>query len=196
MRNVYLIRHGKTEANEKGLYYGATDLPLTAGGRDELASLRAAGGYPDISGKAVYTSGMIRADQTLEILYPGTERKIEKDLGEMNFGRFEMRSYEEMKSEPEYQKWLEGDYLKNVCPGGESAVQHGKRAVRCFKNILKAEAGDILIVCHGGTISNIMLSLFPGDGDNIWCWNSPNGGGYGVSFEGDLPVGYVKIPEN
>lgn len=33
---IYLIRHGKTEANEKRLYCGITDLPLSEAGRDEL----------------------------------------------------------------------------------------------------------------------------------------------------------------
>ena len=36
---VYLIRHGKTEANEKRLYCGSTDLPLSEKGREELNRL-------------------------------------------------------------------------------------------------------------------------------------------------------------
>ena len=31
--SIYLIRHGKTEANEKHLYCGSTDLPLSEKGR-------------------------------------------------------------------------------------------------------------------------------------------------------------------
>ena len=34
---VYLIRHGKTEANEKRLSCGSTDLPLSEKGREELS---------------------------------------------------------------------------------------------------------------------------------------------------------------
>ena len=33
---MILIRHGKTEANEKHLYCGSTDLPLSEGGKSEL----------------------------------------------------------------------------------------------------------------------------------------------------------------
>ena len=36
---IYLIRHGKTEANEKRLYCGSTDLPLSEAGREELRNL-------------------------------------------------------------------------------------------------------------------------------------------------------------
>jgi len=33
---LILIRHGKTEANEKHLYCGSTDIPLSDGGKAEL----------------------------------------------------------------------------------------------------------------------------------------------------------------
>ena len=36
---IYLIRHGKTEANEKHLYCGSTDLPLSEAGKEELCKL-------------------------------------------------------------------------------------------------------------------------------------------------------------
>ena len=37
---VYLIRHGKTEANEKRLYCGSADLSLSEQGREELQKMR------------------------------------------------------------------------------------------------------------------------------------------------------------
>ena len=36
---IYLIRHGKTSANEKHLYCGSTDLPLSNAGKEELRSV-------------------------------------------------------------------------------------------------------------------------------------------------------------
>lgn len=195
MRSVYLIRHGATEANEKKLYYGATNLPITDAGRAELEGLRLRGGYPDIAGAAVYTSGMLRADETLEILYPGAEHMVEPRLGEMNFGSFEMRGYEELCGDPEYIRWISGDYLENVCPGGESARQHVKRAVEAFGDILEACRENVLIVCHSGTITGIMESLFPNEGENRFYWSCPNGGGYAVLMDGKIPMKYDRIPE-
>lgn len=40
MRRVVLLRHGSTQANERGLYCGSTDLPLSPAGREELMRLR------------------------------------------------------------------------------------------------------------------------------------------------------------
>ena len=36
---IYLIRHGKTKANEKHLSCGCTDLPLSNAGKEELHSV-------------------------------------------------------------------------------------------------------------------------------------------------------------
>ena len=61
---IYLIRHGKTEANEKWLYCGSTDLPLSERGREELRGIS----Y-DIKNVRFLTSGMKRTNETLKILF-------------------------------------------------------------------------------------------------------------------------------
>ena len=60
---IYLIRHGKTEANEKHLYCGSTDLPLSEAGREELQSV-----HYDIKNVRFLTSGMKRTEETLKTL--------------------------------------------------------------------------------------------------------------------------------
>ena len=142
---IFLFRHGKTEANEKHLYCGKSDLPLSQKGEAELrAKVRAASSLnapPASSGISVYPdishckSGLKRTSQSLGILYPeiilqqawapatSFEKKseslskdelfseivIEPSFREIDFGDFEMKSYEELKNEPEYQKWLKGE---------------------------------------------------------------------------------------
>ena len=71
---IYLIRHGKTEANERRLYCGSTDLPLSESGREELRRIR----Y-DISGVRFLTSGMARANETMELLFRSEERRVGKE---------------------------------------------------------------------------------------------------------------------
>ena len=120
MRRVYLIRHGTTEANERSLYYGATDVSLSEKGRAELYELSGKDGYPDAAKCTVFTRGMVRTTETLEILFPNTKYQTERDFREMDFGKFEMCSYEELKDDPEYQTWITGDFMVNACPGGEA----------------------------------------------------------------------------
>lgn len=44
---VYLIRHGKTEANEKHLYCGKTDISLSERGKKELYDIKSTVKYPE-----------------------------------------------------------------------------------------------------------------------------------------------------
>ena len=69
MKNIYLLRHGRTDANDRHLYCGATDLPLSPGGREALEELRGKGGYPSIDRCRVVTSGMRRTEETLSALF-------------------------------------------------------------------------------------------------------------------------------
>ena len=114
-----LLRHGITEGNRRRLYYGSTDLPLLQEGWEALEDLRAQGGYPTAT--RYYTSGMIRTEQTLLALYGPVSHEVLPGLREMDFGAFEMRSYEELEHDPAYLAWLEGDVEANLCPGGRAA---------------------------------------------------------------------------
>ena len=85
---LHLIRHGLTEGNLKGLYIGSgSDLPLCAEGRAQLKTLKKDFGYPQVP--LVFTSPMLRATQTAEILFPGVRQIELHDLREMAFGKFE-----------------------------------------------------------------------------------------------------------
>lgn len=170
---VYLIRHGKTLANEQRLYCGATDLPLSPAGAAELKT-RA---YPPLPGCRYVTSGMARCRQTLEALFGLVPFETEPGLREMDFGDFEMRGYDTLKNDPAYRAWLTGDNEKNTAPGGESGEAMGLRALAAFDKLV-SRGEDLVIVTHGGVIAAIMAALFPGEGKNRYQWQSPPGKGY------------------
>ena len=64
MSTLYLIRHGKTEANLQHRYCGSTDLPLSEIGRRELSELHY--GIEDVR---FVISGMRRTEETLKLLF-------------------------------------------------------------------------------------------------------------------------------
>ena len=115
---ILLLRHGITEANEKHLYCGSTDLPLSPAGRAALRRQEM-----PAPGTRFITSGMRRCNETLEALFGTVPYEIEPDFREIDFGDFEMKSYEMLKDDPAYQAWLTGDNEKNVPPNGESGEQ-------------------------------------------------------------------------
>jgi Fructose-2,6-bisphosphatase len=193
---AYLIRHGATEANARRLYCGASDLPLTPEGAAELRRLRAAGGYPAAAGVRVYTSGLLRTEQTLALLFGPVPHTVLPALREMEFGAFEMRSYEELRARDDYQAWLSGDNEKNRCPGGESGEEMTARVTAEFSRLL-ARGEDFLAVFHGGPIAAVMARWFPRQGAGRYDWQPANGTGYWLDFNGDgRPLRYGKIPEN
>ena len=65
MKQLLLLRHGRTVANEQRKYCGWTDSPLSDAGRADLATQKVQYRYPSLSGFAVYTSGFCRTEQTL-----------------------------------------------------------------------------------------------------------------------------------
>ena len=178
---LILIRHGKTEANEKHLYCGSTDLPLSQKGRAELEERRAEVELPDLRSMRILTSGMKRCGETLSILFGDLPNEADPAFREMDFGVFEMRSYEEMKEDPAYLAWITGDNEANIAPGGESGNLMTARVLKGLAR-LEAEGRDTLLVTHGGVIAAVMAHLFPEEGRNRYEWQPSPGGGYEVDL--------------
>ena len=172
---IYLIRHGKTLANEQRLYCGSTDLPLSESGRRELREIS----Y-DISGVRFLTSGMKRANETMELLFPGAVYETDPRFREVDFGVFEMRGYEVLRHEPAYQAWITGNNEENVPPEGESGAQMTRRVLEALRELKE----DTCLVTHGGVIAAIMASLFPGEGKHRYLWQPGNGHGYCIAENG------------
>ena len=66
MNNLFVVRHGETEANENDLDAGSMDFPLTTKGKKEVAFIAKSLSKIDIA--AVYCSPVHRAVQTAKIL--------------------------------------------------------------------------------------------------------------------------------
>ena len=196
MSTYYLIRHGKTEANERRLYCGSTDLSLTDGGIRELKKR-----HYRINHARFLTSGMRRTEQTLEILFGQVPHERDPQLREMDFGQFEMHSYEELKENPAYQAWLAGENETNPTPGGESGAQMQKRVWEAFSR-WRADGGEsTVIITHGGVIASLMARLFPEENKNRYQWQPAPGCGYAVveTEDGSGRAGtlrYFLLPED
>ena len=173
--NIYLIRHGLTEANEKKLYCGKTDLPLSPAGRAALSP------QPLPAHCRLISSGLKRANETLVCLFGNVPYAVIPELREMDFGAFEMQSYEDLKDDPAYVQWCSGENERNIAPGGESGEQMTRRVINAFEGIV-GDGQDAVIVTHGGCIAAIMAYLFPEEQKNRFQWQCPNGHGYTLTF--------------
>lgn len=183
---VYLIRHGKTEANEKHLYCGSTDLSLSDGGKAALQRI-----HYDIRSVRFLTSGMMRTNETLKILFGDVSFAEDTRFREVDFGLFEMRSYVQLKDEPEYQTWITGDNEANVPPNGESGLQMKRRVLEAFSELKE----DTCLVTHGGVIAAIMEHLFPQENKTRYEWQPDNGCGYRITGNTYTVIPMNQIPE-
>lgn len=176
MKTLYLIRHGCTEANVKKLYCGSTDVPISEEGAEDLKKIH----YQVPKDCIFITSGMMRTRQTLHCLFGDVPYTIDQRFREIDFGAFEMKSYEDLKDNPDYLEWISGDNDNNVPPGGESGNQMKKRVMEGLTELQK-KPGDVVLIAHGGVIAAMMSYLFPEEKKDRYTWQPQSGRGYVIS---------------
>ena len=204
---IHFIRHGITEGILNRWYYGSTDMPLVQEGIDEILGFKENNVYPlDLAEDTdFYTSGMLRAEQTLDVIYGNVQRKPIANLSEMNFGRWECKTFDELKLEPEFDEWMNCTDNSFVFPEGDSILTFYERVEKGFDELLglhrlkelshrhSGTDATSVIVCHGGVISACMERYFPGDRENFWQWIPAPGRGFTLYLEDGEPVRYEEI---
>lgn len=155
---VILVRHGKTTGNQKRLYIGRTDEPLCEEGIAQLRQNRKQGLY-NFPVDRLICSPMQRCLQTAALICPGQQPICDERLRETDFGIFEGKSYEQLKTLPAYQEWLASGG-EAVIEQGESRAQMTDRCLKGFAHQLKQAEQDgcrcVLFVVHGGSIMAIL----------------------------------------
>jgi broad specificity phosphatase PhoE len=195
---IHLIRHGATAGTRDGLLYGKSDIPLLPEGAEALRALAADGIYPDPDGCAFFSSGMLRAIESLEAIYGARAHTYIEELREFDCGVFEMRSHAELSELDDYKNWIADKNGETPAPGGESFAAFRRRVAvgvaRLFASYRDGRAArDSIVVCHGGVISMMMDRLFPGVHDNPFRWTPDPGRGYSVTINDGTVEGYVSL---
>lgn len=180
---LVLIRHGKTDANEKRMYCGSTDISLSEKGRKEISGLKSSVAYPDARGFDVLTSGKKRCEETLFALFGNMPHRADARFSEIDFGAFEMHTYDELKERSDYIEWITGDNEANVAPGGESGNIMKARVINALDELILS-GRDTILITHGGVIAAIMEHLFPDEGKNRYEWQPAPGRGYLLVISG------------
>lgn len=181
---LYLIRHGKTYCNEKQIYCGKSDVDLSEGGIKELKEISKQNKFPKCD--FYFTSGAKRANQTLEILFPGNKYNFIKEFFEYDFGDFELKSYEDLKLIREYMDWIDDKEGNIKCPSGESRLEFKKRIKEAFTELIqyliKENIKTALGVTHGGSIGMILEMLYDNK-KKFYEWQPKNGEGYELTIQ-------------
>lgn len=176
MTRIYLVRHGETEYNKKGCYYGWTDCSLAQEGIEQSEALRRV--FENIQYDVVLSSDLKRAVETANIINGGTkELFIDKRLRELNFGKWEGKSYQEVATEykEHWNLWIE-DYENATPTEGESFVSMYNRICEYLDEMLNLyKDKSIVLVSHNGSLRIIAAYLLGLTLDKTWCFNFEHG---------------------
>ena len=141
---VYLIRHGATNANREHRYLGRTEEPLSEEGREELKAFQRQGIYPDpASLQALFVSPMERCRETAELLFRDCEQHVIPEFREMDFGLFEGKNYQDLQGDARYQAWIDSNGTIPF-PEGESREDFIARCRQGFEEMLRIAIAGVI----------------------------------------------------
>lgn len=172
--NIYLVRHGETDYNKGKRLQGVTDIPLNARGI-ELAR-KTAEGLKNIDFDRIYTSPLIRARKTAEIIRGDRDLEIisTEGLKEISFGDYEgLTILKETYNipDPDFLDFFNAPEKYHTPPKGESIEQLKKRTTAFMKEVLQAPENQeltILMTSHGAAIRGILSGLLKLPVSKFW----------------------------
>ena len=162
----YIVRHGETEWNAIHRIQGHSESILTEKGRKQVRE--AAEKLKNIHFDAVYSSDLLRAKQTAEILILEKKMKIitAKTLRERTFGEHEGIMSDEYARKiknllEEYKKLaIEEKWKFKFGKGYESDEKLFTRFITFLREIAAGYRGKtVLIVTHGGPLRMLLTKL-------------------------------------
>lgn len=156
---IYMIRHGETDQNVKGCYYGFTEAELTEAGRKQAEKLGSF--FQEKHWDHIVVSPLKRAWDTALFVAP-CQKEIflgEERLKEQNFGVFEGKTYSQLCQEyPQELKAWNSDFSHYRIPEGESFSEVRDRVESWVKELSSLE-GEMLVVAHKGTLGHMLAAL-------------------------------------
>lgn len=157
----YVVRHGKTDWNHKGLVQGHKDSHLTSEGEDQAHALR--NEFSDIHFDLAFSSDLLRAKRTAEII--ALEKKLAVKstelLRERSFGSYEGKPYSSLAVYDQLYKEL-GEELKYTykfenIETDESVLTRFLTFIR--ETAITHKGKTILVVTHGNTMYEFLVKV-------------------------------------
>lgn len=161
-KNIYLIRHGETDLNRRGVVQGCgIDAELNDMGHAQAAAFYDV--YGHIPFDKIYTSSLIRTRQSVEkFIRSGIPYESFSGLNEISWGIYEGTAHTNQKESAYYtllQQWKEG-LVDLAMEGGESPVQVKNRQTPVLRHILsRNDEQNILIATHGRAMRILLTTL-------------------------------------
>jgi broad specificity phosphatase PhoE len=141
---LFIVRHGETKANERGIEAGPLDYPLTTKGVKEVSFI--AKTLSKVQINAVYSSPVYRALETARILARPHRLKVTT-----------LKELTDAKIKPKY-VGKKGRHHILTTPDAFSETNNDllDRTGRAIEIIKKAAEGNVIVVSHGDVITAML----------------------------------------
>ena len=165
---LVLVRHGQSEWNQKNLFTGWKNPPLTKQGEDEAIGAGKKISRLGISFYLHFTSKLIRAQKTGELILTELGQRELKTLentalNERNYGDLAGLNKDESR-----EKWGEEQIhiwrrsFDQPPPGGESLKDTADRVIPYFERVIEPflnEKKNVLICAHGNSLRALVMHI-------------------------------------
>jgi broad specificity phosphatase PhoE len=154
---VFLVRHGETEYNAKGILQGYSPVPLSARGRQQAALV--AERLAPLRPHVLYSSDIRRAEETADIIGQRLGLPVQRceGLREWYVGNWTGKPAEAYWAHLEA---LGAHPVTYVPEGGESQVQTQARVVAQMQEFTRHHAGETIVgVSHGKAIDLLVRHI-------------------------------------
>jgi len=144
---IFVVRHGETKANEKGIEAGPLKYPLTRKGVKDVEFIERA--LSDAKVKSVYSSPVYRAVQTAKILARPHKLRV-KTLEELT----------EAKIKPRF-VGKKGRHHILTDPAAYDETNHDllERSYKAIEIIKSESRGNAIMVSHGDVITALLEDI-------------------------------------
>jgi broad specificity phosphatase PhoE len=151
---ILLARHGETQENRDRRFQGQKDVPLNERGREQARALAERAAQEERPIVALYTSPLVRARETAEIVGGriGLEPRPDDRLKEVDVGEWQDRLKDDVeRDDPEgWKAFRAGGAFR--FPGGESFPEQQERVIAALVDITQRGELPALVVCHRGVM--------------------------------------------
>jgi broad specificity phosphatase PhoE len=203
LRRIVLVRHAETDGNSSTRFHGANDVDLSPEGEAQMREVGRGFGHEHFD--LVMASPLRRSWRAARLAGRGAPVRIEADFREIDFGRWEGLTREEIQATDPvlYEDW-QSRAAGFEFPNGEPRAAFRERVGRGLDRLLASGAGSALVVVHKGVVRAIHQRLtgeeLPGDEVPLgavielavagkgWARGRPGSNPEGVDYEVSLEI--------
>jgi broad specificity phosphatase PhoE len=158
LRRLVLVRHGETDGESSKRFHGVGDPALSREGEEQMREV--AGELRTLRFDRVVASPLRRSWGAARIVGGGAPVAIESDFREIDFGRWEGLTREEIQATDPilYEDWHHG-HANFEFPNGEPRAEFRARVEAGLQRLIDSGAGTVLVVAHKGVVRTVAEKL-------------------------------------